>query len=180
MYKDKPRWQCVVRQDSRRALRMNFLNFPLRRINFPLGRKSILNRRAEIFSRLVKRFLPMEPERNPYQEPAMPARQRPRDIVIYNAWADRVGQPRWGADAPVNAFARAAARRHRGRPAFARPEPNVYGLPAQPVVAGGWQRGTYWVNRTEWAVNSEGRPRKLRAWNSRTGQHTWFPAGRDY
>jgi hypothetical protein len=55
----------------------------------------------------------------------------------------------------------------------------MYGLPTQPVVAGGWQRGTYWVNRTEWPVNSEGRPKKLRAWNSRTGQYTWFPAGRD-
>ena len=120
----------------------------------------------------------MEPERNPYQEPAMPARPRPRDIVVYNAWADRMGQPRWGADY-AGAPAAAAARRRPGRPGLPRPESNAYGS-VEPAADGNWQRGTYWVNRTEWAVTAAGVPRKLRTWNSRTGQHTWFPAGRDY
>ena len=56
----------------------------------------------------------MEPDRNPYQAPAMPVRPRPRDIVLYNAWADRVGQPRWGAAEPDAAPVAAAPRRRPG------------------------------------------------------------------
>ena len=108
----------------------------------------------------------------------MPARPRPRDIVVYNAWADRMGQPRWGAD-DAAAPAAAPAQRRPGRPGMPRPESNAYGS-VEPAADGNWQRGTYWVNRTEWALTAAGVPRKLRTWNSRTGQYTWFPAGRDY
>jgi len=45
---------------------------------------------------------------------------------------------------------------------------------------GGWQNGTFWVNRTEYARKPNGTVRKLRTFNSRTGDYKWFPAGRDY
>ena len=122
----------------------------------------------------------MEPERNPYQEPAMPLRPRPRDIVVYNAWADRMGQPRWGADAPAAAPAAAAAPRRRGRQGLPRPDPSWYGE-VDPVEGGGWQRGTWWVNRQEWAFNTaRNRALVLRSWNSRTGEDRWTDAGRNY
>jgi hypothetical protein len=45
---------------------------------------------------------------------------------------------------------------------------------------GGWRRGTEWSNRTEYAYKTNGQIRKLRTFNSRTGEDKWFPAGRDY
>ena len=110
----------------------------------------------------------------------MPARPRPRDIVMYNAWADRMGQPRWGADAPAAVPAAAAAPRRRGRQGLQRPDPSWYG-DVDPVEGGGWQRGTWWVNRQEWAFNAaRNRALVLRSWNSRTGEYRWTDAGRNY
>ena len=36
------------------------------------------------------------------------------------------------------------------------------------------------MNRTEYADRTNGQRRKLRTFNSRTGEDKWFPAGRDY
>ena len=45
---------------------------------------------------------------------------------------------------------------------------------------GGWRRGTWWVNRSEYARTTAGQTRKLRYWNSRTEEFVWKDAGRDY
>ena len=118
----------------------------------------------------------MDAAGNQLQPPAMPVNPRPRDIVMYNAWAMRNGQPLWGAQGEPPA----APAPRRGRPGLPVPAPPAHGQIQQGDVGGNWQRGTYWVNRTEWALTAQGVPRKLRSWNSRTGQYTWFPAGRDY
>jgi hypothetical protein len=45
---------------------------------------------------------------------------------------------------------------------------------------GGWRRGTWIVNRTEYARTATGRVRKLRYWNSREERWVYRDAGRDY
>ena len=106
----------------------------------------------------------------------MPSRPRAADIAVYNAWADRTGQPRWGVAA---APAAKAAPKRRGRPGAPLPAQPAHGV----VVdgdGGGWQRGTWWANRTEYARKTNGLAYKLRWWNSRTEEYVWRAAGRDY
>ena len=109
--------------------------------------------------------------------PAMPVHPRAHDIAMYNELADRNVQPHWGAAAP-----KAAAKprpKRRGRPGLPLPQQPAHGEVAE-GEGGGWKRGTFWVNRTQYARKVSGALRKLRTFNSRTGDYKWFPAGRDY
>ena len=110
--------------------------------------------------------------------PAMPARREratAADITAYNAWADRNGQPRWDA-----AAAPKAAPKRRGRPGAPVPAPPAHGVVANGEEGGGWQRGTWWANRTEYARKTNGHVYRLRTWSSRTSEYNWRAAGRDY
>ena len=110
----------------------------------------------------------------------MPARPRGEDILMYNAWALAHGRPRWGAPEAPAPLPKAAPTRH-GRPGLPLPAPPAHGqMPVEEEHGGGWRRGTYWVNRTEYARLSNGQVCKLRTFNSRTGAYKWFPSGRDY
>ena len=116
-------------------------------------------------------------------EPAMPAANpTPADLARYNAWADRNGRPRFGApEAPAAPpAAPAAAPKRRGRHGLPVPAPPAHGQVVVDSTGGGWRRGTDWSNRTEYAYKTNGQKRKLRTFNSRTGEYKWFAAGRDY
>ena len=112
-------------------------------------------------------------------QPGMPVNPRPADIARYNAWADRNGEPRFGAPAAPPA-APAPAPKRRGRPGLPVPAPPAHGEVRENEEGGGYRRGTIWKNRTEYAFKTNGQIRKLRTHNSRTGEYKWFPAGRDY
>ena len=106
-------------------------------------------------------------------EPALPANlatATASDIRAHHAWSDRNGRPR-------QVFPQEAAMqgpRRRGGNRRGRPGAPVPALPAHGEVRlrsneeDGWQRGTWIVNKTEYARRANGQIRKLRSWNSRT------------
>jgi len=50
------------------------------------------------------------------------------------------------------------------------PAPPAHGQ-VQPIVAGGFRRGTFWEGRTQYAVRANGERAVLRYWNSRAGTY---------
>ena len=103
--------------------------------------------------------------------PAMGSVPTPADVIAYNAWAARTGNAPWRGrvrgqnllGAPAGPAAPAPGR---GRPGAAVPAPPAHGQ-VQPLVAGGFRRGTFWEGRTEYAVRANGERAPLRTWNSR-------------
>jgi hypothetical protein len=114
-------------------------------------------------------------------QPAMPANRAqasPEAIARYNAWAERNDQPYWVV--PGAAPAAKAQPKRRGRPGLPLPAQPAHGAVQDGAEGGGWRRGTFWKNRTEYAKKADGTVRKLRTFNSRTGEYTRFPAFTDY
>jgi len=110
------------------------------------------------------------------REPGLPAdlaMATPAEIRAHNAWSDRNGVPR-------QVFPQGArGGNRRGRPGAPLPAPPAHGV-VDVEDGGGWKRGTWIVNRTEYARRTDGQIRKLRSWNSRTEQWVYRDAGRDY
>ena len=113
-------------------------------------------------------------------QPALSANPTPAELAAYNAWARRNGVAPLPGAIGAPAPAPAAAPKRRGRPGLPRPAPPAHGAVPQGAEGGGWRRGTSWTNRTEYAWKTNGRRLKLRTFNSRTGEDTWFANGRDY